>query len=144
MLKLDAGPGNILLAGGNVGISPISSSIIPTTALEVIGTISATGLVVNGVSITSSGGGDNLGNHTASQTLNLNGNWLSGDGDAEGLPLDANGNAEVSGNISTTGSISTSALQLVGSSGVEACAGADDRGKFRVNPATGKLEICME
>jgi hypothetical protein len=29
--------------------------------------------------------GDNLGNHIATQTLNLNGNWLSGNGASNGL-----------------------------------------------------------
>ncbi|MHC4867436.1 MAG: hypothetical protein ACYTEX_25465, partial [Planctomycetota bacterium] len=31
------------------------------------------------------GGGDNLGNHTATQNINLNGNYLSGDGGDEGV-----------------------------------------------------------
>ncbi|MEZ4966500.1 MAG: tail fiber protein [Saprospiraceae bacterium] len=35
--------------------------------------------------------GDNLGTHTASQTLNLNGNYLSGDGDNEGIFVDNDG-----------------------------------------------------
>ncbi len=32
-----------------------------------------------------SGGGDNLGNHTATQNINLNGNYLSGDGGNDGV-----------------------------------------------------------
>ena len=34
---------------------------------------------------------DNLGNHTATQNLKLNGNWLSGDGQNEGIFIQANG-----------------------------------------------------
>jgi hypothetical protein len=41
--------------------------------------------------IASASGADNLGNHTATQTLNLSGNWLSGDGDNEGVYVDGNG-----------------------------------------------------
>ena len=39
------------------------------------------------------GSGDNLGNHTA--TLNLSGNWLSGDGDSEGAFVDSVGNVGI-------------------------------------------------
>lgn len=38
------------------------------------------------------GGTDDLGNHTASDNIELNGNWISGDGDSEGLNVAANGN----------------------------------------------------
>ncbi len=40
-------------------------------------------------------GTDNLGNHTATQALNLNGNYLSGDGDEEGIYIDTNGNVGI-------------------------------------------------
>ena len=39
--------------------------------------------------------GDNFGNHTATQNILTNGNWLSGDGGNEGLFVDASGNAGV-------------------------------------------------
>lgn len=39
--------------------------------------------------------GDNLGDHTATQNINLDGNYLSGDGDAEGIHVDANGDVTV-------------------------------------------------
>lgn len=39
--------------------------------------------------------GDNLGNHTATTTLNLDGNYLSGDGDAEGIYVNADGNVGI-------------------------------------------------
>lgn len=42
--------------------------------------------------IPSSTSGDNLGNHTATQNLGLNGHWLSNDGSASGLRLDNAGN----------------------------------------------------
>ncbi len=36
-------------------------------------------------------GGDNLGNHTANENLAMNGNWLSRDGDSEGIWISGNG-----------------------------------------------------
>ena len=36
--------------------------------------------------------GDNLGDHTATQNVELNGNWLSGDGGNEGLFVSTTGN----------------------------------------------------
>jgi hypothetical protein len=40
-------------------------------------------------------GGDNLGNHTAAQNINLNGHWLSGDGTNQGIYIDAQGNVGI-------------------------------------------------
>ena len=123
-----------------------ASSINDLTDVDTSGAAAGNILAYNGgswvVSTTTAGGGaDNLGNHTASQTLNLNGNWLSGDGDAEGIQLDAVGNAAFSGNISTTGSISTTSIQL-NSTGGEPCSGVGHRGTIRVNPSTNRAEIC--
>ena len=38
---------------------------------------------------------DNLGNHTASQNIKLDGNWISGDGDSEGLYVDNSGDVGI-------------------------------------------------
>ena len=40
-------------------------------------------------------GADNLGNHTATLNLQLNGNYLSGDGDSEGIMVTSTGNVGV-------------------------------------------------
>jgi hypothetical protein len=61
-----------------------------------------------------SGGGDNLGNHTATQNVKLNGFWLSGDGGSEGVYVANDGNVgigaiasaaklEVAGNAKVSG-----------------------------------------
>lgn len=42
--------------------------------------------------------GDNLGNHTATTNLQLNGNYLSGDGGNEGIHVAANGNVTIGNN----------------------------------------------
>lgn len=41
------------------------------------------------------GGGDNLGNHTATQNIKLSSKYLSNDGDSEGLVVDNNGDVAV-------------------------------------------------
>ena len=69
--SVPADNGNIdLIAGANVSITPNDQS--------------------NTITISASGGssGDNLGNHTATQNIRLNGNYLSNDGDDEGLTVD--------------------------------------------------------
>jgi len=95
---------------------------------------------------TTTTGADNLGNHTASQTLNLNGNWLSGDGDAEGVFVDAAGNVGIGTSspaveFEVAGQVSATTVQL-NSSGSEVCAGVAQRGTIRVNPSTNRAEIC--
>lgn len=45
--------------------------------------------------------GDNLGDHTATQNINLNGNYLSGDGDSEGVFVNAQGNVGMGTNSPT-------------------------------------------
>ncbi|RTQ45273.1 hypothetical protein EJV47_25685 [Hymenobacter gummosus] len=74
---------------------------------------------------------DNLGNHTASQNLGLNGNWLSNNGGSQGLRIDNNGNvgigtatpaarldvngdARVGGNLSLTGNATVGGALAVG------------------------------
>jgi len=97
----------------------------PDATLEINGQIKITGGVpVNGYVLTTDVNGlatweaaptaDNLGNHTATQTINTANNWISGDGDGEGISIDNSGNVGVGtitpsetfgvlGNISTTG-----------------------------------------
>ena len=111
---------------GNVGIGTISSD----AKLEVAGQVRITdGSEGNGKVLTSDStglatwqtlAGDNLGNHTATQNVNLNGYWLSGDGGNEGVYVANNGNVgigttsptaklEVNGTIKTASIYETSA-----------------------------------
>ena len=46
-----------------------------------------------------SGGADNLGDHIAAQNLEMNGNWISSDGDNEGVFVDASGNVGIGTDI---------------------------------------------
>ena len=62
-----------------------------TTAASGLADINFTGAMLQGVA----GGLDNLGNHTATTNIQLGANWLSGDGGAEGLRVDASGNVGV-------------------------------------------------
>ena len=46
----------------------------------------------NWVGFGGGGGSDDLGDHTATDNIGLNGNWISGDGDNEGITIANNGN----------------------------------------------------
>ncbi|GAA4386872.1 hypothetical protein GCM10023186_31960 [Hymenobacter koreensis] len=93
----------------------------PTQALEVAGQVfSNTGgfrFPDNSVQTTAASAPDNLGNHTATQNLRLNGNWLSNDGGNEGLRIDNSGNVGVgtatpSARLEVAGSSGSPALRL--------------------------------
>jgi len=47
----------------------------------------------------SGSGGDNLGNHTATENISLNDNWISNDGDDEGINIENDGDIYASKNI---------------------------------------------
>ncbi|MFC1802253.1 hypothetical protein ACFLY7_02320, partial [Patescibacteria group bacterium] len=107
---------------GNVGIGVTD----PDTKLEVAGQVKITGGTpgsgqvltsdANGLATweTPSSGADDLGDHTASENIQLDGNWLSNDGESEGVFVDIAGNVgigvtdpdtklEVAGQVKITG-----------------------------------------
>ncbi|POB13417.1 tail fiber domain-containing protein [Halobacteriovorax sp. DA5] len=61
------------------------------------------GVKISGGTSGAGGGSDNLGNHILTQNLLLGSNYLSGDGDAEGITIDASGNVTVSSDICIDG-----------------------------------------
>ena len=121
---------------GNVGIGNTN----PGQKLDVSGTTKTTNLQVTagattGYVLTSDAAGnatwqaasaataDNLGNHTATQTVKLNNNWLSNDGGAEGIRVDNSGNVgigtatpaerlDVTGNIKSTDTVKTAKFRM--------------------------------
>lgn len=82
-----AGAGNRMVIANSTGV--LSSQAQPT--LSIVGTSLS---ISNGNSVTIPG--DNLGNHTATQNVRLNGNWLSNDGGNEGIAIDNTGRVGIS------------------------------------------------
>lgn len=75
---------------GDVGIG----MTVPSQKLDVAGYVKGTGLCIGADCRTSwpTAVGDNLGDHTATQNIKLDGNWLSGDGGSEGIYVGNSGN----------------------------------------------------
>ncbi|MBI9038252.1 MAG: leucine-rich repeat domain-containing protein [Bacteroidales bacterium] len=71
---------------GNIGIGTSN----PIRKLDVDGIIKATSFEGDGSGLTGISG-DNLGNHTATENIKLNGFWLSSDGNYEGVFVHPNG-----------------------------------------------------
>ena len=100
---------NVSLAGINtdnqtLGLSGATLSISNGNNVSLTGintdnqTLSLSGTTLNiagGNSIDLAGLKDNLGNHTATQNVKLNGHYLSGDGGSEGVFVDADGNVGI-------------------------------------------------
>ncbi len=90
--KLPAVDGSQLL---DVNAAKLATRTIAATAPS-----NGQGLTWNNVTLqwepqTNGGGADSLGDHTATQNIQLGSNWLSGDGGNEGLRIDGSGNVGI-------------------------------------------------
>jgi hypothetical protein len=97
------GPGGIAasrqLFAPNVEISSetspaLGAGVRVSTNMYIVGFASATRFYGDGSALTGIAG-DNLGSHTATQNLKLNGNWVSNDGDNEGVFVNTGGDVGI-------------------------------------------------
>jgi hypothetical protein len=102
--------GNIDLVGGNnITIEPDDNN--------------------NKITISASSSGDNLGNHTATQNIKLNGKWLSKNGGNEGIFVDTDGKVGINNNNPFTQfDVLGTALVVCGSTNI-AVSGANNDAK---------------
>tara|TARA_R110002096_G_scaffold386435_1_gene580556 strand:- start:14639 stop:19189 length:4551 start_codon:yes stop_codon:yes gene_type:complete len=100
-LGIGIAPTNAISVAGNIDADTAFMDIVQTDSIWIAGlqfpnpTVADSGDVLsfNGTNMTwSSVSGDNLGNHIATSNIELNGNYLSGDGDNEGIFIDNLGN----------------------------------------------------
>ncbi len=80
--SLGAWAGLTLNPAGNVKIPNIAGSTTQMVTVSSNGTLASQAIPA---------GGDNLGNHTASQNINVNNNWISNDGTNKGIKMDNTG-----------------------------------------------------
>jgi hypothetical protein len=126
------------IVDGNVGIGTTS----PGAKLEVNGQVKITGGSPGAAKVltsdasglaswqTPAAGGDNLGNHIATQNIELNGHWLSGDGGNEGVYVNNPGNVgigttspsevlDVNGNININSVYKIGGATILSNTGIE-------------------------
>lgn len=90
-------PRGVLNIESYVGIRTDS----PESELDVNGAVTATHFVGDGSGLTGIAG-DEMGAHTASQNLNLNGNWISNGGATEGIYVESGGDVGIGTGIPVT------------------------------------------
>jgi FG-GAP-like repeat len=100
--------GNI--SSGTVGLAQLPTAVLVTngaSGVNISGTFSGDGSGLTGT-------GDNLGNHTATENIVLNGHWLSGDGSSNGVFVTASGNVGIGANAPSE------ALEVLGNAQISA------------------------
>jgi fibronectin-binding autotransporter adhesin len=113
--QLDLSSGVLSLTNGGSVTLPDASATNELQMLSISGsTLSISGVTGTGSSITVPG--DNLGNHTATQNLNLGPNALVGNGGTTGLQLTSGGNVGV-GTAAPVTQLANSASNVIGTDG---------------------------
>ena len=97
----DGASAQILQTDGAGNVSWSNSTDTDDQTLALSGTTLS---IADGNSVDLNGlGNDNMGNHTASQNIQLNGKWISGDGGDEGLQVDNNGDVGIGRAVGSAG-----------------------------------------
>ncbi|MCI5056279.1 MAG: tail fiber domain-containing protein [Flavobacteriales bacterium] len=88
--------GSLTVGAGAANTSIINSNTSGSTPITLqAGSNITLSEASNTITIAASGTGDDLGNHTATANVELDGNWLSNDGGSEGIRVDNNGNVGI-------------------------------------------------
>ncbi|MDE4063254.1 beta strand repeat-containing protein [Phaeobacter gallaeciensis] len=85
-------------------VEEFAKAVLPTCTADQLLSGDGANLTCVDAATAAAGAADNLGDHTATQNIDLNGNWLSGDGDNEGISIDPNGNVGI-GVVSPSASV---------------------------------------
>jgi hypothetical protein len=107
----------IRIDGDTLFISKGGYALLPKTSgsnEQTLSINSDTLFISNGNYVIIPAGADNLGDHTASQNIQLKSYYISSDGDDEGISVSTNGNVQFSHNISVSGNADLSTLQVSG------------------------------
>ena len=102
----ETGSDKLYIANSNT-TSPLIWGDFATQEVKISGTLEATSSVTaasfigDGSNLSGIDTTDNLGDHVATQNVQLNGNWISNDGEDEGISLQNDGDLVVKGTISS-------------------------------------------
>nr|BDD45352.1 hypothetical protein 28 [Elusimicrobiota bacterium] len=129
--QVDTGSYAILSSSAIIGIQEIHWSD---------GTVQVSSPVAGGNG-GSGGTADNLGNHVATTTLTMDGNWISGDGDSEGIYVNNDGDVgfgtssinydvDISGNLHINGSQYMNSKKILDTSGTMNVRLGEDAGYY--------------
>ncbi len=149
---VDGTNGQVLATNGSGGLSWTNQGMGVSVDSQQISLIADTIRLTNGgdpLDLKPYLDADNLGNHTATQNIQLNNNWLSNDGGNEGIAVDNTGKVGIGREVGTVGSAK---LELYGPSAsftdgphIQAVTSDDDYPVFQqLNWTHDNIGLCFD